>query len=82
MTGARRLEAPLLARPSVGARMKVAKLDKARLATVQALEKKLGCCLVALEPEFCMARLSAAQLTRLKAVEKELGVVLLAYQAK
>ena len=65
-----------------GARMTVAKLDKARLSKVQALEKKLGCCLVALEPEFCLARLTAAQVERLKAAEKDLGVVLLAYQAK
>jgi len=64
------------------ARMKVAKLDKGSLAKVQALEKKLGCCLVALEPEYCLARLSAAQVKRLAAAERELGVVLLAYQPK
>jgi hypothetical protein len=62
--------------------MTVAKLDKTRLAKVQALEKNLGCCLVALEPEFCLAQLTAAQVKRLKTAEKDLGVVLLAYEAK
>ena len=62
--------------------MRVAKLDKGRLARLRAFEKELGCCLVALEPEFRLAELSQAQLRRLVAAEKELGVLLLAYEAK
>lgn len=65
-----------------GARMKVAKLNKGSLAKVQALEKKLGCCLVALEPELRLAELSQAEIKRLQAAERDLGVLLLAYQPK
>ena len=62
--------------------MKVAKLDKGSLAKVQALEKKLGCCLVALEPELRLAELSPADIKRVQAAERELGVLLLAYQPR
>jgi hypothetical protein len=64
-----------------GARMKVAKLDKGQLAKVQTLEKKLGCCVVALEPEYRLARLTPAQIKQLASAEKQLGVVLVAYEA-
>ncbi len=64
-----------------GARMKVAKLDDAQLDRVKALEKKLGCCVVALEPEFRLARLTPAQIKELASAEKQLGVVLVAYDA-
>jgi hypothetical protein len=63
-----------------GARMKVAKLDKAQLAKVKTLEKKLGCCVVALEPEYRLARLAPGQIKQLISVEKQLGVVLVAYE--
>jgi hypothetical protein len=64
-----------------GARMKVAKLDAAQLTQVKTLEKKLGCCVVALEPEYRLARLTPAQIKELASAEKQLGVVLVAYEA-
>jgi hypothetical protein len=65
-----------------GARMKVAKLDRARLNQVKALEKKLGCCVVALEPEYKLAKLAPAQIKQINSAEKQLGVVLVAYEAE
>ncbi len=62
--------------------MRIAALDKAKLTKVQTLEKKMGCCLVALQPAPRLARLSDAQLEQVQSAEKELGVVLLAYEAK
>jgi len=64
-----------------GTRMKVAKLDEAQLTRVKALEKKLGCCVVALEPEYKLALLTPAQIKQLTSAEKHLGVVLVAYEA-
>ena len=65
-----------------GERMKVAKLDAAQLTQVKALEKELGCCVVALEPEYKLARLTPAQIKQIASAEKQLGVVLLAYNVK
>ena len=56
----------------------VKELDNARLAKVQALESKLGCCVVALQQP-PIARLSQTQLQELQAMEKELSVTLIAY---
>jgi hypothetical protein len=60
--------------------MKIAELDKARLAKVRALEEELGTYVVALEPQLPLANLTDEQLERLQAAEAELGVVLLAYR--
>jgi len=65
-----------------GARMRVAKLDEAQLTRVKTLEKKLGCCVVALEPEYKLARLTPLQIKQLASAEKQLGVVLVAYEAE
>jgi hypothetical protein len=65
-----------------GERMKVAKLDVAQLTRVKALEKQLGCGVVALEPEYTLARLTPAQIKQLATAEKRLGVVLVAYEAR
>jgi hypothetical protein len=65
-----------------GPRLRVAKLDKGQLTKLQTLEKKMGCCIVALQPEPRPARLSKPQIRSLRAVEKELGVVLVAYEAQ
>ena len=64
------------------AQMKAAQLGPDRLAKVRSLEKRLGCWLLALEPEFHFAELSAAQVKQVKAAEKRLGLVLLAYALK
>jgi hypothetical protein len=61
-------------------RLRIAQLDEARLTKLRALEKELGVCLVALEPEVKLADLSGEKLERVQASEKELGVVLLAYE--
>ena len=60
-------------------RMQIAQLDKARLSKLQALEKDVGACVVAVEKETQFADLSEAQLKKLQAAEKDMDVVLLAY---
>jgi hypothetical protein len=60
--------------------MRIAHLDDARLARLQALERELGSVIVALEPAARPAALSEEQVQRLQQAEQELGVVLLAYQ--
>jgi hypothetical protein len=64
------------------AQMRIAQLDSARLAKLQALEQELGSVIVALEPPERPAVLSDEQVQRLQEVERELGVVLLAYQPR
>ena len=63
-------------------KVKVARLSKTKLAQLKAVEKALGCTLVAVEPEYAIAPLSAQQLRKLRAAEKKLGVILLAYCSK
>lgn len=53
-------------------------MDAARLAKLEALEKELGCCLVALEPEQ-IAQISQSQIKKLQSFEKESETILLAY---
>ena len=60
--------------------MKIAELDKTRLAKMKALKDELEFYVVALEKEFSLADLSEDQVRKLQAAEEELGVVLLAYQ--
>ncbi len=55
-------------------------LDDAGLKKLQDLEKKLGCCVVALEEQPQPAKLSKTQLAELQAAEKETGSVLVAYR--
>lgn len=59
-------------------RMKIADLNSDSLAKVQALEKEIGACVLALEPKVKLMNLADDQLERLQAAEEELGVVLLA----
>jgi hypothetical protein len=61
-------------------RANVAQLDQGQLNKLQALEKDVGTCLVAMEQETRFADLTEAQLKRLQAGEKDLGVILLAYE--
>jgi len=61
-------------------RVSFARLDSARLSRIQALERQLGVCLVAFEPQYPLANLTPEQLEDIKAEEQELGVVLLAYK--
>jgi hypothetical protein len=63
-------------------RIKIAELDQERLARLQALERDLDVCLVALEPAYKLAELSDEQLEAIKASEDEMGVVLLAYRCE
>jgi hypothetical protein len=62
------------------ARLHIAKLNQAKLGKINALEKKLGHSIVALEPYFPPAALVEKQIKQLKALERDLGVVLLAYK--
>ncbi len=65
-----------------GERMKVAKLDDGQLLKVQMLEKQLGCCVVAMQPEKSkVAKLTPAQVKEIASAEKQLGMVLVAYEA-
>lgn len=63
-------------------RMKVADLDEASLARVQALEQEIGACVLALEPKVKLRDLSAEELERLRSAEEELGLVLMAYECE
>lgn len=55
-------------------------LDKDNLAKLQALEKELGCCVVAFEPRPEIATISQAQLNQLQNLEKQANAVLVAYK--
>lgn len=61
-------------------KMKVARLTRAALSRVKALEKSLDVCVVAVEPETQFAKLNKTQLRALQDEEKKLGLVLLAYE--
>jgi hypothetical protein len=54
-------------------------LNKTDIERLQSLERELGVCLVALEPER-IAKISNEQVRQLKDFEKETGTVLLAYR--
>lgn len=56
------------------------KLDDEGLKRLQILEKKLGCCIVALEHQPPTAALSEDQIKELQATEKETNSVLIAYK--
>ena len=62
--------------------MKIAALDHDGLDKVQALEKEIGGCVLALEPKVTLKELSADQLAKLRSAEDELGVVLMAYECE
>ncbi len=59
---------------------KIKKLDNASLARLQALEREIGCGIIAYEPVPKLATLTQPQLQRLQAVERESKAVLLAYE--
>ena len=58
----------------------VKKLDNGGLGKVQDLERKLGCCVVALERQPHAATLSRAQLQELQSLEREMDAILVAYR--
>lgn len=58
----------------------VKKLDDAGLRKLQALETKLGCCIVALERQTRPVTLSQTQLEELQAMEREMDTILVAYK--
>jgi len=55
-------------------------LDEPGLARLQALEGKLGVCVVAWERQTRPASITDHQLNELQAVEKDMGAVLVAYE--
>ena len=63
-----------------GPNVRIAALDRARLEKLQALEKGLGTCLVAVEKQDGFDDLSEEQLKGLTAAEQEMGAILLAYK--
>ncbi len=69
-------------RESARATKRFKDLNGPQLAMVQTLEKKLGCCVVALEPQPTVADLTSAQLNELKSLEKEMKAVLVAYACR
>ncbi len=54
-------------------------LNATQLARLQTLEKKTGCCIVAMELRPRIAQLTQAQLNELQSLEKEMNTVLIAY---
>lgn len=54
-------------------------LDEPGLSRLQALESKLGCCVIALERQSQPATLSEAQFEELQAMEKEMNTILVAF---
>ena len=60
--------------------LRPAELDDTALATVRALEERLGVPLVAYAPETPYAPLTEEQVAQLQRAEAELGVRLLAYR--
>lgn len=63
--------------------VKFASLNDDKLATLKILEKELGVCLLALEPDTLqLAKLTPEQISKLQAAEGKLGVMLVAYQSK
>ena len=59
---------------------KIKKLDEKNLSKLQALENKLGCCIVAIEHEPKPANLSEVNLKELQAIARETDSILVAYQ--
>jgi len=62
------------------ARMKIANLDEASLARIEAMEEQMGTLILALEPHHPLAKLNEEQVKKLQELEQALGVILLAYQ--
>jgi hypothetical protein len=58
------------------------RLDKTNMDKVQALERKLGYCLVAWEAAPKAAPVPEAELAEIKALEKEMGATLVAYDCE
>jgi hypothetical protein len=58
------------------------RLDKVHMDKLQALEKKLGRCVVAWEKAPRAAELSESQLKELQELEKEMNAILVAYDCK
>ncbi len=58
----------------------VKKLEEKDIKKLRDFEKKLGCCVVALEPQPRPANLNEAQLKDLKSLESDMGVILIAYK--
>jgi hypothetical protein len=56
------------------------KLDEPDLVRLQAIEKDLGCCIVALERGPKFASISETQLRRLQSLEQEIDAIVLAYE--
>ncbi len=55
-------------------------LEENDLKKLRDFEKKIGCCVVALEPQPRPAKLSEAQLKDLKALEGDMDAILVAYK--
>ncbi len=57
----------------------IKKLDEPTLAKLQELERKLGCCIIAIEPPPEPAILSRVDLKKLQTLEADTNSILLAY---
>ena len=60
--------------------LKIASLDEAAVAKINALEEKLGRHIMAFEPGVSLAQLSSQEIEEIEALEKEAGVMLLVYE--
>ncbi len=58
----------------------VKKLEEKDIKKLRDFEKKLGCCVVALEPQPRPANLSETQIRELRDLESDMGVILVAYK--
>ena len=59
---------------------KIAHLTTEQAGKIQALEKELGVCALAMEPGLELADLDQQALEKVKEVEEELGVQLIVYE--
>lgn len=60
--------------------LKIASLDEATVARINALEEKLGKHIMAFEPGVSLAQLSPSEIEKIEALEKAAGVTLLVYE--
>lgn len=57
----------------------IRKLDEASLSKLREMERKLGCCIVAIDPPQEPAILSRGDLKKLQNLEEDMNAILLAY---
>ena len=62
------------------ASIRYARLTASQLKKIQALEKELNACLLAVEKTPTIASLSKEDLEKIQKLEKELGLILVAYK--